>query len=193
MDNKVRVIAFIGKIGVGKTTVAEYLVNTQQYVRLRFADKLKSMLRTLGLTAREVEGDLKECACDVLCGQTPRHAMITLGTEWGRDMIGKDIWVNALNREMLYKIDSGVTKFVIDDVRFLSEAKWVQDLKYLHDVVIESCLIRLVRESRGVEINHQSELEQNEIVEDWIIYNNYDLVTLFKSVDESIDMYFKGE
>jgi hypothetical protein len=49
--------------------------------QVKFAGPLKSMCMALGLTEAHIEGHLKEVPCELLCGQTPRHAMQTLGTE----------------------------------------------------------------------------------------------------------------
>jgi len=187
-DKRIRIVGLIGNIGVGKTTAAKYLQN-QGYIRLRFADRLKAMLRTLGLSEREIDGDLKACPCEILGGQTPRHAMITLGTEWGRNMIHPGIWVNALERELAHKIGLGVQKFVIDDFRFFSEAEWFHGInKYF-----EKCLIRIVRGDNTKVLNHQSETEQSKIVEDWTIYNNDTVESMYKSIDESLEHLFKSK
>ncbi len=90
-------------------------------VRHRFAGPLKAMLRTLGLTEAQVDGDEKETPCELLSGHTPRMAMVTLGTEWGRMLIGKDLWVNAT----MLRVDTDLAAgrlVVIDDLRFDNEA-----------------------------------------------------------------------
>ena len=97
-------IALTGLAGSGKTTAADYLVKAHGFACISFAGPIKSMLRTLGLTALEdieevFEGEGKEKPNRLLCGKSPRFAMQTLGTEWGRDLIGPDLWVNAWNRD----------------------------------------------------------------------------------------------
>jgi hypothetical protein len=93
-------IAFTGLAGSGKTTAAIRLVERHSYSRVRFAGPLKAMLRELGLTDAQIEGDQKEVPCDLLCGKTPRWAMQSIGTEWGRELIGPDIWINAWRAEV---------------------------------------------------------------------------------------------
>ena len=85
------VIAITGQAGSGKTTIAKHLELEYNYVRVRFAEVLKDMLLALGLTEEEINGDLKEKPCSLLLGKTPRHAMQTLGIEWGRNLIHPDI------------------------------------------------------------------------------------------------------
>jgi hypothetical protein len=117
-----RIIALMGADGSGKTTVAEMLQRHHGFTRLRFADTLKSMLLTLGLSPEEVDGSLKEVPTQLLCGKTPRHAMRTLGTEWGRDMIGENIWVGAFQHRLTQLLASNPdANIVIDDARFPNE------------------------------------------------------------------------
>jgi hypothetical protein len=117
-----RIVAFSGPAGSGKTTAAKHLVTDHGYRRIRFADPLKDMLRDFGLTFDQIDGPLKETPCDTLCGKTPRSAMQTLGDEWGRQLIGGDIWVQAWERRleeaMLWSSD---TRIVVDDLRYPNE------------------------------------------------------------------------
>ncbi len=122
------VIALIGQAGAGKTTVARHLAINHSYTELKFALILKEMLRTLGLSDEEVEGALKEKPCSLLLGQTPRHAMQTLGTEWGRDMLHPDLWAHAWKREVTKHLTFG-GKIVCDDCRFENETKVVREFE----------------------------------------------------------------
>jgi len=118
----VKIIGLTGKAGSGKSTVAHILVNDYGFIRVKMAGPLKSMLRAIGLTDAHIEGELKEVPCPMLCGQTPRYAMQTLGTEWGRDIIGNDFWTNAWRESVWaaceYAEPAGI---VCDDVRFANE------------------------------------------------------------------------
>ena len=42
----------------------------------------------------EIDGRWKEHPCSLLLNKTPRYAMQTLGTEWGRELIGENIWTH---------------------------------------------------------------------------------------------------
>ena len=108
-------IALCGPAGAGKSTVAAFLEREAGCTRHRFAKPLKDMLRAIGLTEREIEGDLKEVPCPALMGRTPRHALVTLGTEWGRDLIHPDLWVNAWHRTL------PAGNVVTEDLRFRNE------------------------------------------------------------------------
>jgi hypothetical protein len=120
------VIALCGTAGAGKSTIADYLVSDLGYTRIKFADGLKNMLRSLGLDEDEIEGSRKEKPCALLCGKTPRHAMVTLGTEWGRNLIGPDFWTTIWRERVATVLNSG-GRVVVDDMRFPNEADAATD------------------------------------------------------------------
>lgn len=128
----VRLIGLSGAAGSGKSTAAQYLHDAHGYQRKRFAQPLKDALRRILQSAlmddhtieRMIEGDLKETPARVLLGKTPREAMQTLGTEWGRNCIGGDFWVNLM-RHALDTSKRG-SLIVIEDVRFDNEAALIR-------------------------------------------------------------------
>ena len=118
-----RIIGLTGLAGSGKSTVAK-LLESYGYDIVKFASPLKNMLRaylvTLGVDGdtieRMIEGDLKEVPSQLLAGRTPRHAMQTLGTEWGRNAMSKTFWVDAWSSTA-----AGHERIVCDDCRFPNE------------------------------------------------------------------------
>lgn len=122
-----RLIAFTGLAGSGKTTAAQYLVQRHGYVRTRFADPLKAMLCSIGLSDEELDGARKELPSPLLCGKTPRWAMQTLGTEWGRDCIDNELWTALWTNRAQDCIRAG-GRVVVDDCRFANEATMVRQL-----------------------------------------------------------------
>jgi len=119
-----RLIAITGFKGSGKSEVARHLVTKYGYTRVSFTDPLKKMLLALGLTEAHLYGNLKEAPCKLLCGETPRHVMETLGTEWGRRLVHDRLWIN-LWWEEAKKILGKDGKVVADDLRFPNEAEEV--------------------------------------------------------------------
>lgn len=117
---------FSGPSGVGKTTAADYLITRRAFERVRFAGPLKAMVRALirpyGDADEWVDGVLKETVHPIL-GQTPRHVMQTLGTEWGRQCMGADFWCDLARSELSRGGD-----IVIDDVRFQNEVDLIREL-----------------------------------------------------------------
>ncbi|MBO0129211.1 deoxynucleotide monophosphate kinase [Agrobacterium burrii] len=121
------VIALTGLAGSGKSTASKYLVENHGYQLVKFAGPLKGMLRAIGLSEQQIEGNLKETPCEWLQGMTPRHAMQTLGTQWGRDCIGQAFWIDLWVRRVYLIIAAG-GRVVVDDCRFSNEADEVRKL-----------------------------------------------------------------
>ena len=114
----VKVVALIGPAQAGKTTAATRLISCYQHTRFRFADTLKNMMGTLGCTREQIDGAEKEVPLDFLCDKTCRFAMQTIGTEWGRKLIGMDLWAV----QTAYRIEEGdAVLVVVDDGRFPNE------------------------------------------------------------------------
>jgi len=155
---KPRLIALVGLAGSGKSTAAKHLTANHGYRVEKFAGPLKDMLRAIGLTESHIEGDLKEVPCDLLGGKTPRYAMQTLGTEWGRDLISTGLWTRA----WMDRARNGAV--VTDDCRFENEAEAVRRLG--------GRIIRVVRPAHGNGAGHASESDQARIVADRDIVNN---------------------
>ena len=185
------VVALVGKAGAGKTRAGQYLTDHFGYKRLRFAERLKTMLYAFGLDYSVIDGDDKGKPCESLCGQTPRHAMQTLGTEWGRRMIGDDLWVKALERDLMTFIGSGITKFVIDDLRFLNEEAWLNDLGNLisrYNSMLDMRIIKIIRDVEEMSSsNHISETEMDEIVPDLYIDNTGTIDELYVNIRRALD------
>lgn len=155
------IVGIIGFAHVGKSQVAQTLIDEYNFTRIKFSDGLKNMLRAIGLTEDEIEGDLKEKPCEKLGGQTPRHAMITLGTDWGRKLIHEDLWVLAWRK---YVLDSPADYIVVDDCRFLNEAGMMRRLG--------GVIWHVERPGYGPVKHHQSELEHLEIRTDALLKND---------------------
>lgn len=123
MSTPESIIGIVGKAGSGKSLAGSYLFERHQNVLLKFATPIKNMLGALGLTYREIEGDLKDKPCVLLNGRTPRYALQTLGTEWGRRLMGEEMWVRHWRRRL-----PGLRRVVCDDVRFPNEVEEIRSL-----------------------------------------------------------------
>lgn len=153
-----RLIALTGLAGAGKSTVAKHLVAAHGYRVEKFAGPLKDMLRGLGLTERHIEGDLKEVPCGLLGGKTPRYAMQTLGTEWGRGLISPSLWADAWSSR------AAAGRVVCDDCRFPNEADAVRRLG--------GVIIRVVRPGLASTGGHASEAGQVDVKPNRLLWND---------------------
>ena len=160
-------IGLCGLAGSGKSTAADYLVRHHGFLRLSYASPIKRMVRAMLIEAgapfldavEMVDGKLKELPTPFLAGRTPRHAMQTLGTEWGRDLIAQDIW----RRILLNKVSQNASeRIVVDDVRFPNEVEGLR-AEGFH-------IIRVVRASAHATGGHSSEAQDFEV--DTVITND---------------------
>ncbi len=129
-----KLIGLVGCAGAGKSTVANIIESDYGFSKIRFANGIKSMLRALlfetgldhGRIHEMIDGSLKETACDELSGKSPRYCLQTLGTEWGREFISQNFWVD-LTMHAVDNLLAVSESVVIDDVRFPNEVKAVKD------------------------------------------------------------------
>lgn len=168
-------IGFAGAIGAGKTTAADHLVQAHGFVRHRFAGPLKDMMRALGLSPAEVDGDRKEQPSELLCGRTPRWAMQSIGTEWGRDLIHPDLWATIFAARAGAALASGARGVVADDVRFQNEVDTIHRLGGI--------VVRVARPAIGRH-GHASELQA--LAVDHEILNDGPVLALQAKVDRLI-------
>lgn len=121
-------IALYGPQQVGKSTAAESLSKNHGYVRVSFADPLYRMLAgLLDIPFSSIKKLPKEVPMPELQGKTIRYALQTLGTEWGRNMIGGRLWVSTASRTIMNHLKDGQL-VVVDDCRFLNEYYMLRDL-----------------------------------------------------------------
>jgi hypothetical protein len=151
-------IALCGLAGSGKSTAADYFVSRHGYKRLSYAAPIKRMMRALLIeagaslveTIEMTDGKLKELPTSYLCGHSTRYAMQTLGTEFGRNIIGQDIW----RRILLNKV-SEFPRVVVDDLRFPNEAESLKAEGFI--------IVRIIRADSGTNSAHSSEQQQFDV------------------------------
>jgi hypothetical protein len=145
-----KLIGVTGFARSGKDTVGQILVREQNYVRFAFADPIKKMIADmLEMPLHKLE-ELKDQQLAHLDGLTPRYLMQTLGTEWGRDMIHKDLWVRLLREKIVLHADvNPSTNIVVTDVRFPEEVAMIRDLG--------GTIWKVFREDEGPVMPHESE------------------------------------
>ena len=167
-----KLIGFSGFAGSGKSTAASYLHTAHNFTRFRFAGPLKDMMRALGLGEAEVDGHLKETPSAILGGKTPRFAMQTLGTEWGRALIHSNLWVMAAMDRAETTMRSGQS-VCIDDVRFPNEVEAIK--------AAGGTVIRITRAGVGPQSSHAS--EPTDLPFDIEIFNDLTMDSLYDQLD----------
>jgi hypothetical protein len=134
----VRVIGLTGPAGVGKSTVAQAVPRLDAIGPvwlISFGLPMKAMLAgfyaTAGLTPEQIDqrlhGPAKELRDPLLGEGTPRRALQTLGTEWGRDLISPALWVGHWQARARLALDASAL-VIADDLRFENEALAVRAL-----------------------------------------------------------------
>lgn len=138
-------IGISGKAGVGKDTLADYLVGEYGFVRYGFADPIKRLLEEL-FDWRPRDWDDRIWKEGPVIGyitrekglndfKSPRQLAQWLGTEVGRKTFGQDCWVDVFERwyrgrwqqmDIRGKMNKGFV--VIPDVRFENEALRIREL-----------------------------------------------------------------
>jgi len=126
------IIGFVGFIGCGKDTAADYLVNVHGFRRDSFANTLKDAVAAVfGWDRILLEGRTKEARewreqvdtwwADRLDmpNLTPRWVLQHWGTEVCRQGFHDDIWIASLENRLRKTKDN----IVISDVRFPNEIK----------------------------------------------------------------------
>lgn len=124
-------VAFTGFLGSGKDTAAAVLLEQYGFTKVAFGDGVKDALMAIGFSRESLHDPLsKQLPVGWLeSGVTPRQAMQTLGTEWGRQMVDPDLWVRvAENKLALAWKDDPLAKFAMTDVRFPNEIQMARDM-----------------------------------------------------------------
>jgi hypothetical protein len=117
--------------GQGKSTFAQILDEYHGFHRVSFATPIKELSASFLASAGYDINDAWDMVTDparkdalVSLGTimvTPRRIMQTLGTEWGRQSIYENLWVELACQTIDNLIEDGVHHIVVDDLRFPNE------------------------------------------------------------------------
>lgn len=121
------IIGLQGYAGSGKSTVADYLAKRHGFARRHIKSPLSGMTHSLlydiGIEDAEereryVDGDLKRTPIAALGNRTPTEIQQFLGTEFGRNFIHPDLWLDIWSAWA-----AGHERVVQESVRFANEAE----------------------------------------------------------------------
>lgn len=180
------IIAFTGLAGSGKTTASDYLVQKYGFKKINFKDALVAEMKDrLGDTLEQLVQMYYTAhgikSVDELFQKKP-PVMRALLQNYGTEVRRRDddnYWVNRWSAT----IDNcNSENVVVDDCRFLNEAKVVKDYS--------GTIIRIVRTDITNTGNHQSEVEQMNINHDYeFVANNGEQEKLYKYLDDLIEKH----
>ena len=170
----------------GKSTVAGILARHYGYTVHPFVGPLKkltvSFLMQFGYTREMAKNFVyqdKEHRIEGVPGHpTARHLMQTLGTEWGRDLVHRDVWLDMWQSSM------PLGPVVVDDMRFPNEAQTIKDLGGERWLVsrLPSSQASLVAAFR-----HPSEGALNDLEFDRVIVNDGSMLDLADTVAAALE------
>jgi hypothetical protein len=166
------IIGLVGKSGSGKDTAAGMIPGAKQ---MSFADPLKEFCAHVFDWDRETlwgPSELRNKPDPRYGNLTPRHALQTLGTNWGRELY-QNVWVDLGIRRAQKFLSERPTRpsasmrqlcVVFADCRFVNEARAIREAG--------GQVWRIVRPGAGlsgVAGAHPSEMEQESLAMDQLV------------------------
>lgn len=183
------IVGFTGKKQSGKTTAADHLV-ANGYRRMSFATTLKSMVALMlsdcGIPVDQIiyYQETKEAVIPAI-GVSYRSLCQTLGTEWGREHVHHDLWVNIARHRINVLHDTARSLGVVfDDVRFDNEARMIRDMGGM--------IIHMRRGEFGRGDLHRSEAGVRVEAGDAVIQNAFNKAYLYERVGEALGAHRWG-
>lgn len=156
-------LAIGGKMGTGKSTIADFLVKTFQFKRYSFAAKLKQEARELfDMTGKD------------------RELLQTFGSKLRE--LKKDVWANYVMKQIRIEKPSRV---VIDDMRFVNEADILMKNGFVLVCLYASSESMSERKVVGSEFSsHPSETEIDGIIPDYALDTGCSIQTCYRKTME---------
>jgi hypothetical protein len=164
-------IGITGRMGHGKDTAAQAL---DDFENVKMAGALKAMVRAFlayvghdeAFVERCIEGDMKETPLGCFGMKSTRYVLQTLGTEWGRNLIWENLWVNAFGLRA-----AQFDKVVCTDVRHPNEVNEIKNSG--------GTMVRVVNPRIPAPVNdHASEAFIDTLPVDWVIFNDHGIEDL---------------
>lgn len=205
-------IGIIGLRGSGKSTLSEILQNKYNFQIDSFAKPVKDIAHIIfgwdrnlleGLTKESREWrERKDLYWSEVMGKefTPRMSLQLIGTDFGRNMIGDNVWIESL------KYRNQGKNIVISDVRYSNEAESIkksggfliriergENPEYL-DKIKQNMIFNLKDLEIFMKNNyphiHSSDYNLSLIQHDYLIKNDSDLNNLEREIKNIFDLLF---
>lgn len=189
------IIGLCGYKGSGKDTIADMLVNTDNYIKVAFADFIRNALKELFSWNDETFNQENKEKIDPYWGVTPRKMCQEIGTEFLRvhckDMLSSEFnlpngqiynstfHIKRINQDIikLLEVNPNVN-IVFSDIRFQDELDYIKKLG--------GYVIKVSRPDKDSDefSNHISEKNIDTLNEiDYTIENNHTIQHLYKKMN----------
>ena len=184
------IIGIHGPINSGKNTIADYIMSKDEKYRCyAFAKPIKDACKVLfGFSDEQIEDRILKESIDEFWGFSPRRTMQLLGTEFGRNMLRDDIWIQRAEMEVNKNKKDGYST-IITDLRFENESEWIRSKENYKIIYIE--VQNLIRDEK---YQHTSEAGIKRYDTDIMIYNDKStgLSNLHKQIDVIYEKYISN-
>ena len=178
-------IGITGKIGSGKTTASNYIVNHWSFQDYTMADPIKKIAKIFGFNDTQLYGtQSQKLEIHPHWGISAREFLQKIGTDIFRKELPKTIPNINIERSVwcdIFKINFDKNScIIVSDIRFLDEASLIKELG--------GYLFRIERPCELPENdschNHISETQMNDINVDFTINNNGTVQELYEKIDK---------
>jgi dephospho-CoA kinase len=169
-----------GKLRSGKDTVADYLRDTYDFQKFRFAEGVYNLSRWLYPEAFATDAK-------------PRALLQRVGAHMRK--LDEDIWINRCLNEIK---ESGAARVIVTDVRYPNEALRLHKEGFVLIRVNTPDEIRLERAKaagdnfKPEDLTHESEALVDTLLVHFDIYNLGTLADLYRDVDKIIEQILRA-
>lgn len=174
------ILAIAGELESGKTTVAEYLRNelalkfgTSTHLFAPFAARLKRGACAMhGYDPELIDKDWYKREIDPILGIMRRSVLQKLGTEYGRNMLRDDIWINYVRIDIKEALRNYPVLVEIPDLRFANENDLIEEFRNDPNVLILK--VKIINPHSTVDYSkaHPSELPLADELFDHVVVND---------------------
>lgn len=177
------IIGFAGAAGAGKDTAANHLCLRYEFSRLSFAEPLKAAIKEMLSDSTLFNREKKEEWIEGFDPSiTPRHLAQTLGTEWGREILYPDFWVDLWKIRLERARTFGFKGVAVPDVRFANEVAAIRELGGKVFTI----------QGRSLPVNHHKS-EAQILGTDATLYNTTSIEILHQQLDWWLDQWYDGD
>jgi dephospho-CoA kinase len=179
-------IGIVGKIGSGKTTLAEYIKTNYNFDEYILSSPIKKIGEIFGFDKANLYGTQEQkLEIHPYWKVSARTFLQKIGTDLFRDRLkevlpemchSNSVWIDMFRKKYL---ENKKTNMIVSDVRFVDEAEAIKELGGI--------LIRIERTYSGKEsseqVHHKSEEEMDKIKVDFNIINDGSKSELYSKID----------